>query len=177
MRFFKELFQWILYIAVIIILTILINTFVGQRTHVIGHSMEPTLQDNDNLIVDKLSYRFRDPSRFDIIVFPFQEEESIYYIKRIIGVPGETIQIIDGHIYINGVLLQENFGREAIMDPGIARQSIYLGEGEFFVLGDNRNHSADSRSPDVGVRHRDDFTGRAWIRIWPFSNFGLLEHD
>ena len=177
MRVIKELLNWVIYIIIIVVLTILINTFVGQRTHVIGSSMEPTLSNNDNLIVDKMSYRFRDPSRFDIIVFPFYQEESIYYIKRIIGLPGETVQIIDGHIYINGVLLQENFGAEEIRNPGMAVVPVRLGVDEYFLLGDNRNHSADSRDPTVGVRHRDDFTGRAWIRIWPFSDFGLLQHD
>ena len=177
MKVIKELLNWVIYIIIIVVLTILINTFVGQRTHVIGSSMEPTLSNNDNLIVDKMSYRFRDPSRFDIIVFPFYQEESIYYIKRIIGLPGETVQIIGGHIYINGVLLQESFGAEEIRNPGMAAQPVHLGVDEYFLLGDNRNHSADSRDPAVGVRHRDDFTGRAWIRIWPFSDFGLLQHD
>jgi len=177
MRVIKELLNWVIYIIIIVMLTILINTFVGQRTHVIGSSMEPTLSNNDNLIVDKLTYRFRDPSRFDIIVFPFYQEESIYYIKRIIGLPGETVQILDGHIYINGVLLQEDFGAEEIHNPGMANQPVHLGVDEYFLLGDNRNHSADSRDPTVGVRHRNDFTGRAWIRIWPFSDFGLLQHD
>jgi signal peptidase I len=139
--------------------------------------MEPTLSENDNLIVDKISYRFTDPSRFDIIVFPFYEEDSIYYIKRIIGLPGESVQIIDGAIYINGVFLNENFGAEAIVNPGMAASPIHLGSDEYFVLGDNRNHSADSRDPSVGVRHRDDFTGRAWLRIWPFADFGILQHD
>ena len=177
MRVLRELLNWVIYIVIIVILTILINTFVGQRTHVIGSSMEPTLSNNDNLIVDKISYRFREPSRFDIIVFPFYEEDSIYYIKRIIGLPGETIQIVDGNIFINGVILDEHFGAETINNPGIAGSAVQLGEDEYFLLGDNRNHSADSRDPTVGVRHRDDFTGRAWVRIWPFADFGLLEHE
>jgi signal peptidase I len=177
MRIVRELLNWVIYIIIIVILTILINTFVGQRTHVIGNSMEPTLSWHDNLIVDKISYRFTDPSRFDIIVFPFYEEGSVYYIKRIIGLPGETVQIIDGVLYINGVFLNENFGAETIENPGIAASPIHLGADEYFVLGDNRNHSSDSREPRVGVRHRNDFTGRAWLRIWPLDDFGLLQHD
>ena len=92
----------LLYLLVIVLLTWVIVTFVGQRTKVDGHSMEPTLSDGDNLIVDKLSYRFRDPERYDIIVFPYQHAENTYYIKRIIGLPGETVQVIDGYMYING---------------------------------------------------------------------------
>ena len=142
-----------------------------------GHSMETTLSDGDNLIVDKISYRFRDPERFEIIVFPFQYEEHTYYIKRIIGLPGETVQVIDGYVYINGEMLDENYGLEVMDDPGIAAEPIILGEDEYFVLGDNRNHSSDSRDPSVGVLHRDDIMGRAWIRIWPFDKFGVIKHE
>ena len=104
----KELLGWIAYIIIIIGLAYLIITFVGQRTQVSGSSMETTLSDGDQLIVDKISYRFRDPKRYDIVVFPYQYEENTYYIKRIIGLPGETVQIIDGYVYINGELLDEH---------------------------------------------------------------------
>ena len=97
-----ELLSWLIYIVIVVILSLGIITFIGQRTKVSGHSMETTLSDGDNLIVDKISYRFRDPERFEIIVFPFQYEEHTYYIKRIIGLPGETVQVIDGYVYING---------------------------------------------------------------------------
>ena len=172
-----ELLSWIVYIVIVVILSLGIITFVGQRTKVSGHSMETTLSDGDNLIVDKISYRFRDPERFEIIVFPFQYEEHTYYIKRIIGLPGETVQVIDGYVYINGEMLDENYGLEVMDDPGIAAEPITLGEDEYFVLGDNRNHSSDSRDPSVGVLHRDDIMGRAWIRIWPFEKFGVIKHE
>ena len=172
-----ELLNWIIYIVIVVILSLGIITFVGQRTKVSGHSMETTLSDGDNLIVDKISYRFRDPERFEIIVFPFQYEEHTYYIKRIIGLPGETVQVIDGYVYINGEMLDENYGLEVMDDPGIAAEPITLGEDEYFVLGDNRNHSSDSRDPSVGVLHRDDIMGRAWIRIWPFDKFGVIKHE
>lgn len=172
-----ELLSWLVYIVIVVILSLGIITFVGQRTKVSGHSMETTLSDGDNLIVDKISYRFRDPERFEIIVFPFQYEEHTYYIKRIIGLPGETVQVIDGYVYINGEMLDENYGLEVMDDPGIAAEPITLGEDEYFVLGDNRNHSSDSRDPSVGVLHRDDIMGRAWIRIWPFDKFGVIKHE
>ena len=95
----RELLGWVFYFVIIIGLTYLIVTYVGQRTNVSGSSMEPMLSDGDNLIVDKISYRFKDPERYDIIVFPYQYEENTYYIKRIIGLPGETVQIIDGYVY------------------------------------------------------------------------------
>ena len=171
---FKEILSWILYFAVIIGITFFIITFVGQRTKVSGHSMENTLQDKDNLIVEKVSYRFRDPKRFEIVVFP--HGENVFYIKRIIGLPGETIQIQDGEIYINGEVLEEDFGKEIIIEPGIAFYPLTLGEDEYFVMGDNRNNSADSRVEEVGPIHKDEFIGRAWLRIWPLNKIGVLNH-
>lgn len=173
----REILGWIVYFAVIIGLTYFIITFVGQRTSVSGSSMEMTLSDGDNLIVDKISYRFRDPERFEIIVFPYQHAEDTYYIKRIIGLPGETIQIQSGNIFINGELLVEHYGTERMNESGIATEPITLGEDEYFVLGDNRNHSSDSRDPNVGVLKGEDLVGRAWIRIWPLNEFGVIEHE
>ena len=167
----------LLYLLVIVLLTWVIVTFVGQRTKVDGHSMEPTLSDGDNLIVDKLSYRFRDPERYDIIVFPYQHAENTYYIKRIIGLPGETVQVIDGYMYINGKKLDEHYGAEVMEDPGIAAEPIKLGDDEYFVQGDNRNHSSDSRVASVGVLTRDMLIGRAWVRIYPFNKIGVIKHE
>lgn len=173
----QELLGMILYIGIVLVITFLIITFVGQRTHVSGDSMKNTLHHGDQLIVDKITYRFRDPVRFDIIVFPYQYEENTFYIKRIIGLPGETVQIADGEIYINGEVLKESYGREVIQDPGTAAEPVQLGEDEYFVLGDNRNASSDSREPSVGLIHRKDIVGRAWIRIWPLSRAGILKHQ
>ena len=98
----------LLYLLCVLLLTLAVNTFIGQRTAVEGSSMEPMLSDKDNLIVDKISYRFREPERFDIIVFSFKYKEDTYYIKRIIGLPGETVQIDEeGNIYINDEILEE----------------------------------------------------------------------
>lgn len=173
----RELVELVLYMGVVLVLAGLIVTFVGQRTMVSGSSMENTLSDKDNLIVDKITYRFSEPKRFDIIVFPFQYEEDTYYIKRIIGMPGEKVQIIDGNILIDDKVLEENYGREVIQSAGRASEPITLGEDEYFVMGDNRNASADSREPDVGNINRDDIIGRAWVRIWPLNKFGVLKHQ
>lgn len=174
----RELGGWILYILIIIGLTYLIITFVGQRTRVSGSSMETTLHNGDNLIVDKLSYRFRDPKRYDIIVFPYKYEENTYYIKRIIGMPGETLQIKDGYVYIDGEQLTSDiYGNELIEDPQTAEDLVTLGEDEYFVMGDNRNHSMDSRDPSVGVLKKSDLMGRAWVRIYPFNNVGVIRHE
>ena len=173
----KELLAWLAMIAVVVAATYLVVTFVGQRTQVSGESMETTLSNGDHLIVDKISYRFRDPERYDIVVFPYRLEENTYYIKRIIGLPGETVQIVDGYVYINGIQLDEHYGNEIMEKPGIAAEPVTLGEDEYFVLGDNRNNSQDSRAENVGLIHREDLLGRAWIRIWPFSEFGVIRHE
>lgn len=173
----KEILSWVFYIAFVLVLTWVIITFVGQRTRVDGRSMMNTLHDGDNLIVEKLSYRFSDPKRFDIIVFPPAGKKE-YYIKRIIGLPGETVQIDEnGNIYINGELLEENYGAETIQNPGRAANPITLGDDEYFVMGDNRNNSKDSRSEEVGNVKRSQIIGRAWLRIWPLNKFGLLKHQ
>ena len=174
----KEILSTSIYLLVVLCAAYLIITYVGQRTQVSGSSMETTLSDGDNLLVDKITYRFSDPKRFDIIVFPFQYDADTYYIKRIIGMPGETVQIdYDGNIYIDGEILEESYGREVIQNPGRAAEPITLGEDEYFVMGDNRNNSSDSRDPSVGNIHRKDIIGRAWVRIWPFSEFGVLKHQ
>lgn len=173
----RELLGMLVYVGIVLAITFLIITFVGQRTHVSGESMENTLDDGDQLIVDKLTYRFHDPERFDIIVFPFRYKDNTYYIKRIIGLPGETVQIVDGEIYINGELLEESYGREVMQDAGLAAEPITLGEDEYFVLGDNRNYSSDSRDPSVALIHRKEIIGRAWLRIWPLNSFGILKHQ
>lgn len=168
---------WIVYIAIIVGLTYLIITYVGQRTRVSGSSMETTLSDGDNLIVDKISYRFKEPERYDIIVFPYKYEPNTYYIKRIIGLPGETIQVIDGCTYIDGEKLTSDvYGAEIMDAAGIAEKQIVLGQDEYFVLGDNRNHSSDSRDSSVGVLEREDLMGRAWVRIYPFDRVGVIKH-
>lgn len=171
-----EILSWIIYIGVVLGLTWFILHFVGQRTMVDGRSMNPTLNDGDNLIVEKLSYRFGDPERFDIIVFPY--DDSKFFIKRIIGMPGETIQIdLEGNIYIDGEILKEDYGLDVIEDPGRAIEPVKLGDDEYFVMGDNRNNSKDSRNELVGNIKRDKIVGRAWVRIWPLSDIGFLKHQ
>ena len=174
----KEILSTSIYLLCVLIVTYLIIHYVGQRTEVQGSSMEPTLQNADNLIVDKISYRVREPQRFDIIVFPFQFEEDTYYIKRIIGMTGEKVRIDwEGTVYIDGEALEEGYGLEVIQDPGRAVDEIELGEDEYFVLGDNRNNSTASRAELVGNIHKDDIIGRAWVRIYPFEKFGKLKHQ
>lgn len=178
----KDVLKLFIYFLVIIGITFCILHFLGQRTRVSGSSMEATLSDGDNLIVDKLTYRISDPERFDIVVFPYEGPGSsnsffskTYYIKRIIGLPGETVYIdYDGNIFINGVKLDEHYGLARISNPGIAAEPLTLGEDEYFVMGDNRNNSSDSRFANVGPIKGSHFTGRALCRIYPFDEITTL---
>lgn len=173
----QEILQMSVYLLIVLCLMFLLIHYVGQRTKVSGDSMRPTLHDADNLIVDKLSYRISDPQRFDIIVFKYDKDKT-YYIKRIIGLPGERVRIDHaGTIYINGEVLEENYGAEKMIFPGCAETEITLGIDEYFVLGDNRNKSSDSRDPLVGNIKRERIIGKAWIRIWPLKDFGFLKHQ
>ena len=172
----KEVLKTVIYFLILLLVSLFIVTFIGQRTVVDGKSMENTLSDKDNLIVDKISYRFKEPKRFDVIVFPYQKRN--YFIKRIIGLPGETVYIDEeGNIFINDVLLTENFGKDRINDPGIASNPIVLGDDEYFVLGDNRNDSFDSRYYEVGNIKKENIIGRAWLRIYPFNKIGFVKHS
>ena len=145
--------------------------YVGQRTLVDGSSMEPGLSDGDHLIVDKLSYRIHPPGRYDIVVFPY--ETGVYFIKRVIGLPGERIKIDEnGIIFVDGEPLAESYGREVIRDAGIFSEEKKLGDGEYFVLGDNRNESLDSRDERVGFVREESIVGKAWFRTYPADRIG-----
>lgn len=174
----KEILRMSLYIIVIFCSVFIIHRFIGQQIQVSGSSMENTLYNNDHLILEKVTYLFGEPKRYDIIVFrPDENDKDLYYIKRIIGLPGETIQIIGSDIYINDNKLDESFGKEPIADGGIAKNKIVLGKNEYFLLGDNRNNSKDSRDSSVGIVSGTAITGRAWIRIWPFNKLQVLKHQ
>ncbi|MCM1157601.1 MAG: signal peptidase I [Bacteroidales bacterium] len=173
----REIAGIVLYIAIVIAAVWLANTFVGQRTVVNGSSMYNTLEDGDNLWVNKFAYLVGEPERFDIVVFPVHGGEE-YYIKRVIGMPGETIRIDEeGTIYVNDIPLEEDYGYETITPDMVGRagEPVALGEDEYFVMGDNRNESFDSRFEEVGNIERERMMGKAIFRIWPFSSFGKVE--
>ena len=176
LKWIKEL---LIYVVIIVFCATLFPKYVIRRTQVDGNSMETTLQDKDDLIVEKVTYHFKDPDRFDIITFyPKGRNEKEYYIKRVIGLPGETIQIIGDTIYINGNVLKEYYGLEPMLSGGIAKEPIKLGKDEFFVLGDNRNESRDSRDGEsVGVVKKKNIDGHAILRIYPFSRVGKITHE
>ena len=154
-----------------------VTTYVAHQTTIEGESMEPTLTDGDSVIIQRLSYYFADPKRYDVVVFPVSYDDGTakktYYIKRVIGLPGETVQIIDGSVYINNEKLDDDvYGAAAINEAGIAENPLVLGENQYFVMGDNRNMSTDSRNSYVGLVNKNDIIGEAWLCTWPLNHFG-----
>ena len=162
----KELGSWgFLFVLAVLIAFVFVYS-VGLKTSVIGASMEPSLYNGQSVLINKLNYSFGSPKRGDVIVFlPNGNENSHYYIKRIVGLPGETIAIKDGRIYLNGYFYEEDDSYDTIEDGGIAEKGIKLGEEEYFVLGDNRNNSEDSRSANVGVVKDETIAGKAWFKL------------
>ncbi len=152
--------------AVAVFLAFVLVFSIGMRTSVIGDSMEPSLHNGQEILMNRILYRISMPKRGDVIVFlPNGNQNTHFYVKRVVGLPGETVQIREGNVYIDGVLLAENELFDKIADPGIAQSELLLGSDEFFVLGDNRNSSEDSRSGNIGAVKKDSIIGRAWFHM------------
>nr|WP_191383953.1 signal peptidase I [uncultured Lachnoclostridium sp.] len=171
----KPVAVWAGKIAVVCLFAFVFVWYFGQRVAVVGDSMSPILSNGDVTLVNRIVYDATAPKRGDIIVFkPKGNENSHYYIKRIIGLPGETVQILEGEIYIDGEKLEEDYGVSEITDPGIAAEEIELAGDEFFVLGDDRENSEDSRMADVGAVKRSYIYGKVWFIVSPWEDFGLV---
>ncbi|MBQ6442397.1 MAG: signal peptidase I [Lachnospiraceae bacterium] len=171
----REVLTWAIEIAIVLALAFVLVYFVGLRTSVIGRSMEPTLRGTDEILVDRFVYKLIDPRRDDIIVFlPNGNEKSHYYVKRVIGVPGDTVRIENGTVYVNGEEYHGELEYEAVTDPGIAEDEITLGADEFFVLGDNLDSSEDSRYANIGNISKDYIIGKAWAIVKPKTRMGII---
>ncbi len=173
----KEILWMIFYCFAAVLLAFVFVFSVGMKVAVIGVSMEPGLFNGQELLVNRLVYRLSSPQRGDVVVFlPNGNENSSYYVKRVVGLPGETIQIIDGYVYIDGRFYAEDESYDKIADAGIAESPLKLGEKEYFVLGDNRNNSEDSRSGNIGAVHEDTIAGKAWFHLaCEETEMGLIE--
>lgn len=171
-NFLKELISWALYLGAGLLISLILINYVFRLTVVSGESMNNTLQDSDVLYVDKLSYFLSEPKRGDIVICNYPGSEN-HFVKRIIGLPGETVEIKDNVIYINGVAGLDNWnGNHTLYDMA----KVSIPDDSYFVVGDNRNNSKDSRVKSVGTIKKDEIQGRALFRIYPFSSFGSIEY-
>jgi len=162
----KEIFNWIFGVLVSILLAYVIVFCVGMTTSVIGVSMEPSLYNGQTIFINRFVYRLFSPSEGDVIVFlPNGNQNSHYYVKRVVAVPGDKVQIIDGMLYVNSEKAELSEEYDKMADAGIALNEITLQSGEYFVLGDNRNNSEDSRSANIGVINEKDIIGKAWFHL------------
>ncbi len=167
-----ELIEWVQAIAIAFVLSIIIKTFIFEVILVDGYSMVPTLHERDRIIVSKLTYRMSTPKQGDIVIFKNPGNMKQNYVKRVIGVAGDRIEIKDGMVYINDELLNEAYIKE---QPFGDFPEQIVPENTIFVLGDNRNFSKDSRDPSVGFIPLKNVLGKAKIRIWPFTDITLFE--
>lgn len=172
----KEIFSWIIEIAIVLMMAFVLVYFIGMRTSVVGQSMSETLENGDQILVNRFMYKVIGPKANDVIVFlPNGNEKSHYYVKRVIGVPGDTVQIKDGRIYVNGTEFTEKVDVAAIEDAGLAADAVTLDDDEYFVLGDNRNNSEDSRYANIGNIKREYIIGKAWFVISTGDRFGFIK--
>lgn len=169
-KIIKEIIIWLLLIVLTITASYFITTNVFVKTAVAGVSMEPTLMEGQVVIVNKIEYYLKSPKRNDVIVYKQSNREHSYYeIKRVIGLPGETVKIKNGIIYINDEVLKEKIKTETIENAGLAEEGIKLDDNEYFVLGDNRNDSEDSRFASVGNVLKNEILGKAIATEKPFT--------
>lgn len=171
----KEISSWIFGIVVTVFIAYVLTYFVGMTTSVIGVSMEPNLYNAQTIFVDRFTYVLSSPKQGDVIVFlPNGNENAHYYVKRVVAVPGDMVQIIGGRLYVNGVMQEDEYDKMA--NAGIAENELILKKGEYFVLGDNRNSSEDSRSANVGPVKESDIIGKAWFKLGTEEgSFGFIK--
>lgn len=176
-RVFKDIVEVLVGGTVAVFLAFVLVFSVGMRTSVIGDSMEPALHNGQEILMNRILYRISKPARGDVVVFlPNGNQNSHLYVKRVVGLPGETLQIREGNVYIDGVLLEESELFDKMTDPGIAQNEILLGSDEYFMLGDNRNSSEDSRSGNIGAVKKDNILGKAWFHMAAENDsMGLIE--
>ncbi|WP_207655737.1 signal peptidase I [Vallitalea okinawensis] len=173
--FLRTVWLWVRDIGLCLIIAWLFITFVAQNTYVDGTSMNPTLEHGDYVIINKFIYNFTEPDYKDIIVFPYENNPANPFIKRVIGLPGDEVDIHDGAVYVNGVALVEDYITGNVEATGNVDFPVTVPEGEYFVMGDHRDVSYDSRSTKVGTIPEENIIGKAGLRIWPFKDFGFVK--
>ena len=172
----REIAVWILELAITVAIAGMCVYFVGVRTTVVGQSMSEQLRDGDQVLINRFIYKVSKPKVGDVIVFlPNGNEKSHYYIKRVVAAGGDTVQIVDGVIYVNGAPLEDVHFSGTISDPGVAAEEQKLAADECFVMGDNPGGSEDSRFANIGNVKSDYIIGKAWFKLLPFSDAGFIK--
>ena len=164
---------WAVEILIICMSAVLLVAAFGQRVSTAGDSMSPVLKNGDIVLVNHFIYNIKDPARGDIVAFR-QDENGHYMLKRVVGLPGETVQITDGQLLINGEAPEEDIYVSDIEYAGEAQEPVELGKDEYFVMGDNHTDSDDSRLPSIGNIKKDDIFGKAWFIVSPGKHFGFI---
>lgn len=175
-KLLKEIGIWAGEILLVMVIAVMLVSFGGFRITVVGASMSPTLESGDEILVNRFKYKIFSPKQNDLIVFlPNGNEKSHYYIKRVIAGPGDKVQIKDGVVYVNGEQFAEKASVSNIENALLAEDEITVGEDEYFVLGDNRNNSEDSRYASIGNVKKEYIVGKAWFVVSPWEKFGFLK--
>lgn len=165
---------WAVEILIVLLVAFVLVYCAGMRVTMVGNSMESTVSDGSQILVNRFIYNVKSPKSGDVIVFlPNGNEKSHYYVKRVIGVPGDKVQIKSGLLYVNGELYDTE-DTDTIKNAGVAEEEITVGEDEYFVLGDNRNSSEDSRYANIGNIKKEYIKGKAWFVVRPFKKMGRI---
>lgn len=169
-----KVIKWIVDIVVVVAIALFFVVYLGEETNIIGNSMASALEDGQVVLIDRMTYKLMSPGRFDVVVYKSKTVENQYVIKRVIGLPGETIKIEDSKIYINGEVLEDKYFT-GNYESGYASEEIKIGNNQYFVMGDNRNLSEDSRFEYIGNINEEDIVGKAWLIGAPFSEIGFID--
>lgn len=176
-NFLKELFEYVKMIAIVVVTVLIVNQFILINARIPSESMANTILAGDQIFGNRLAYLFDDPERYDIVIFKYPDDRSQYFIKRVIGLPGETVTIVDGDVYVTTaegeeILVEDSFLPE---DANGSYGPYDVPEGSYFMLGDNRNWSKDSRYWNNTYVPEDDILGKAVLRYWPLNKFGIVK--
>ena len=175
MPLFKEILSWMFESVLVIVIAYTLVSFFGVRTSVVGSAMTPTLENEEQVMVNRFVYLLSAPKSGDVVVFlPNGNEKSHYYVRRVIACPGDTLHIEDGAVYVNGALYEEDTEVASIVDAGIAGEEIKLGSDEYFVMGDNRNNSEDSRMANIGFVKKEYMVGKVWFHYTSINDMGFI---
>lgn len=168
----RHIVKWIVDLSVVLVCALFCVRFLMVQRPVTGHSMEPSLNNRDVVLVNEICYNFFKPDRYEVVLFRSGEDKEKLYMKRVIGLPGETVQIMNGKVFIDGKVIEE---AGTVTIPGLAEEPVILGDREYFLLGDNRDSSEDSRFANVGNVLLSDMIGKVWLKISPLTELQLIK--